>query len=46
MLNQNECLLLVIDLQEKLVKMVGENNPVATNCEKLLNKYMENFFYL
>ena len=36
MLNQNECLLLVIDLQEKLVKMVGENTPVATNCEKLL----------
>ena len=36
MLKQSEALLLVIDLQEKLVKMVGEDNQVATNCEKLL----------
>ena len=36
MLQKENSLLLIIDIQEKLVKMVGPNNPVSQNCQKLL----------
>ncbi len=36
MLKTQDTLFLAIDIQEKLVKMIGENNSCSKNCEKLL----------